>query len=98
VDGSDLYLELPVAPWEAALGASVPVPTPAGTVQLKIPAGSRAGTTLRLRGRGIPASPPGDLFAVLSIALPAADSDAAKALYAQMAAALAFNPRASLGV
>ena len=98
VDGSDLYLELPVAPWEAALGASVPVPTPAGTVQLKIPAGSRAGTTLRLRARGIPASPPGDLFAVLSIALPAADTDAAKALYAQMAAALAFNPRASLGV
>jgi curved DNA-binding protein len=98
VDGSDLYLDLPVAPWEAALGASVPVPTPGGTVQLKIPAGSRGGTTLRLKARGVPASPPGDLFAVLAISLPAADTDAAKALYAQMAAALPFNPRAALGV
>ncbi|MGA3156887.1 MAG: DnaJ C-terminal domain-containing protein [Steroidobacteraceae bacterium] len=98
VDGSDLYLDLPVAPWEAALGASVPVPTPGGAVQLKIPAGSRGGTTLRLKGRGIPASTPGDLYAVLGIALPAADSEAAKSLYAQMAAALPFNPRASLGV
>jgi curved DNA-binding protein len=98
VDGSDLYLDLPVAPWEVALGASVPVPTPGGTVQLKIPAGSRGGTTLRLKGRGVPASPPGDLYAVLAIALPAADTDAAKALYAQMAASLPFNPRAALGV
>jgi curved DNA-binding protein len=98
VDGSDLYLDLPVAPWEAALGASVPVPTPGGTVQLKVPAGSHGGTTLRLKSRGIPSSPPGDLYAVLGIALPAADSDAAKSLYTQMAAALPFNPRAALGV
>jgi curved DNA-binding protein len=98
VDGVDLYLDLPVAPWEAALGASVPVPTPGGTVQLKVPAGSRGGTTLRLKARGIPSSPPGDLYAVVGIALPAADTEAAKSLYAQMAAALPFNPRASLGV
>jgi curved DNA-binding protein len=98
VDVRDLYLDLPVAPWEAALGATVKTPTPAGTVDLKIPAGSHAGTKLRLKGRGIPASPPGDLFIVLQIALPPADDDKAKAAYAAMAAALPFNPRAKLGV
>lgn len=98
VDGSDLYLDLPVAPWEAALGASVPVPTPGGTVQLKVPAGSQSGKSLRLRGRGIPSSPPGDLYAILAIALPAANTDAARAMYTQMATAMPFNPRAALGV
>ncbi len=62
VDGRDLYLDLPVAPWEAALGAAVKTPTPTGTVDLKIPAGSHAGSKLRLKGRGIPASPPGRLL------------------------------------
>jgi curved DNA-binding protein len=98
VDGRDLFLDLPVAPWEAALGASVKTPTPTGTVDLKIPAGSHAGSKLRLRGRGIPASPPGDFYVILQIALPSADDDKAKAAYAAMAAALPFNPRASLGV
>jgi curved DNA-binding protein len=98
VDGRDLYLDLPVAPWEAALGASVKSPTPAGTVDLKIPAGSHAGSKLRLKGRGIPASPPGDFYVVLQIALPAANDDKSKAAYAAMAAALPFNARASLGV
>ena len=59
IDGRDLYLDLPVAPWEAALGASVKAPTPGGVVDLKIPAGSHAGTKLRLKGRGMPASPAG---------------------------------------
>ena len=98
IDGRDLYLDLPVAPWEAALGAAVKTPTPTGTVDLKIPAASHAGSKLRLKGRGIPASPPGDFYVVLQIALPAANDDKAKAAYAAMAAALPFNPRASLGV
>jgi curved DNA-binding protein len=97
-DGRDLSLELPVAPWEAALGATVKTPTPSGVVELKVPAGSHAGSKLRLRGRGIPASPAGDLYVVLQIALPAADDDKAKAAYAAFAAAFPFNPRASLGV
>lgn len=91
-------MELPVAPWEAALGATVKTPTPGGTVDLKIPAGSRAGSKLRLKGRGIPASPAGDFYVILQIALPAANDDKAKAAYAAMASALPFNPRASLGV
>src|SRR5258708_18213117 len=98
IAGRDLYLDLPVAPWEAALGATVKTPTPTGTVDLKIPPCSHAGTKLRLKGRGIPASPPGDFYVVLQIALPAANDDKAKAAYAAMAAAVPFNPRASLGV
>jgi len=98
VDGRDLYLELPVAPWEAALGATVKTPTPGGAVDLKIPVGSHAGTKLRLKGRGIPASTPGDFYVVLQIALPAASDEQAKAAYRAMADALPFKPRASLGV
>src|SRR5277367_5518061 len=98
VDGRDLYLDLPVAPWEAALGATVKTPTPTGTVDLKIPPGSHAGSKLRLKGRGIPATPPGDFYVVLQIALPPGNDDKAKAAYAAMAAALPFNPRATLGV
>jgi curved DNA-binding protein len=98
VDGRDLYLELPVAPWEAVLGATVKTPTPGGNVELKIPSGSHAGSKLRLKGRGIPATQPGDFFVVLQIALPPANDEKAKAAYAALAAAGAFNPRASLGV
>ena len=98
VDGRDLYLELPVTPWEASLGATVKTPTPTGIVDLKIPAGSHAGSKLRLKGRGIPATPPGDFYVVLQIALPPANDEKAKAAYAALAAALPFNPRASLGV
>jgi curved DNA-binding protein len=98
VDGRDVYLDLPVAPWEAALGAKVTVPTPSGRVELTIPAGSRQGSKLRLKGRGIPGRAPGDLYAVLQIALPPADGAAAKAVYQEMAEKLPFNPRAKLGV
>jgi curved DNA-binding protein len=97
IEGRDLTLELPVAPWEAALGASVKTPTPGGMVDLKIPAASHAGSKLRLKGRGIPANPPGDFYVVLQIALPPAGDEKAKAAYAALAAALPFNPRASLG-
>jgi curved DNA-binding protein len=98
VEGRDLYVDLPVAPWEAALGAAVKTPTPGGVVDLKIPPGAQAGTKLRLRGRGIPASPPGDLYALLQIALPKATDDKGKAAYRALAEAMPFNPRASLGV
>ncbi|HSC63253.1 MAG TPA: DnaJ C-terminal domain-containing protein [Caldimonas sp.] len=97
VDGADVYVELPLAPWEAALGATVDVPTPEGTVQLTIPKGSQAGRKLRLKGRGLPGKNPGDLYAVLAIALPKAESDAARAAYETLAKAFAaFDPRAHL--
>jgi curved DNA-binding protein len=98
IDGRDLYLDLPAAPWEAALGATVKTPTPTGTVELKIPPDSHAGTKLRLKGRGIPSSPPGDFYVILQIALPPAKDEKAKAAYAAFAAALPLDPRASLGV
>ena len=98
VEGRDVFLELPVAPWEAALGAKVKAPTPDGVVDLSIPAGSAAGRKLRLKGRGIPGKPPGDLYVLLQIALPPADTEKAKALYKKMQQELAFNPRAGLGV
>lgn len=98
VDGRDLYLELPVTPWEAALGAAIKTPTPGGIVDLKIPAGSHAGTKLRLKSRGIPASTPGDFYVVVQIALPPATDEAARAAYRAMAEALPFNPRTALGV
>ncbi len=98
VEGKDVYLDLPVAPWEAALGATVKVPTPSGTVDLKIPPNSSSGRKLRLKGRGIPAKQPGDLYVVLQIALPKADTDDAKQAYDDFKRGLDFNPRAGLGV
>ncbi len=99
VEQHDVYLDLPVSPWEAALGASVKVPTPGGTVELKVPAGSEAGSTLRLKGRGIPGDPPGEFYVVLHIALPPADTEAATAFYRKMAEQFgAFDPRARWGV
>ena len=99
VEERDVYLDLPVAPWEAALGATVEVSSPNGTVELKIPADSAAGRRLRLKGRGIPGNTPGDLYVVLEIALPSADTDAAKAFYRNMAEQFkSFDPRAKLGV
>ena len=95
-DGRDVYLDLPLAPWEAALGAVVAAPTPEGPVQLTIPPGSVAGRRLRLKGRGIPGSPPGDLYVVLAIALPPADSESAKEAWRTLAQAFDFNPRVHL--
>ncbi|MDJ0778964.1 MAG: DnaJ C-terminal domain-containing protein [Gammaproteobacteria bacterium] len=98
VDGTDIFIDLPVAPWEAALGASVQVPTPEGRIDLKIPPNSAAGRKLRLQGRGIPARRPGDLYVVLQIVLPRADSEAAKQAYLDLQRATSFDPRAGLGV
>ncbi len=99
VEGRDVTFDLPVAPWEAALGAAVKVPTPDGMVELKIPAGSTARTKLRLKGRGIPGSTPGDLYVILEIALPPAGDDAARSFYRDMAGRFSsFHPRTKLGV
>jgi curved DNA-binding protein len=99
VEDRDVYLDLPVAPWEAALGAAVTVPTPSGPVAMKLPPGSVAGRKLRLKGRGLPATEPGDLYAVLQIALPPADGEAAQQAFRDLAAQFPdFNPRAGLGV
>jgi len=98
VDGRDLYLDLPVAPWEAALGATVKIPTPGGIVELKIPEGSASGRKMRLKARGISGDPPGDCYVILAIALPPADSEAAKDLYQKMAQEMKFNPRARMEV
>ncbi len=95
-DGRDVYANLPLAPWEAALGAAVMAPTPEGPVRLTIPPDSVAGRQLRLKGRGIPGTPPGDLYVVLTIALPPADSEAAREAYRAMAEAFDFNPRQAL--
>jgi len=96
IDGADVYLDLPVAPWEAALGATVTVPIPSGDVELKIPAGSNQGAKLRLKSKGIPANPPGDFYVVLDVRLPPADTDDARALYEKMSAEMPFDPRAGL--
>lgn len=98
VEGADVYLDLPLAPWEAALGATVKVPTPTGVVDLKIPAGSQAGKKLRLKGRGIPAREPGDLYVVLQIALPKAENEEQRRVYQAMKQQFAFNPRAGMEV
>ncbi len=98
VEGHDLSLTLPLAPWEAALGETVKAPTPTGVVEVKIPAGSQSGRKLRLKGRGIPGEPPGDLYLVLDVVVPAADTERAQQLYRTMAQELAFNPRRALGV
>ncbi len=98
-EGKDIHLTVPIAPWEAARGASVPVPTLGGTLSLKIPAGSQSGQRLRLKGRGLPGKPAGDAFVQLEIRNPPADSAEAQAAFEAMAEHFtSFNPRATLGV
>ena len=94
LQGRDVEVEVPLSPWEAALGAKVPVPTLGGNVELRIPAGSRSGRKLRLKGRGMPGKSPGDQIVTLSIQVPSADSDKAKAAYKAFEEAFAgFDPR-----
>lgn len=97
VDGKDLYLTLPVTPWEAALGGEVEVPTPAGAVSMTVPANSANGRRLRLKGRGLPGNPAGDLYAELQVVWPPAHSEKAREIYRTMAREMAFNPRKSMG-
>lgn len=98
VDGLDVSLDLPVAPWEAALGAVVKAPTPEGVVDLKIPADSFQGRKLRLKEKGIPGKKRGDLYVVLRIELPPVASERDKEIYREMAKEMSFNPRINLGV
>jgi curved DNA-binding protein len=96
LEDKDIYLDLPIAPWEAALGAKVTVPTLAGKINLTIPEGAKSGQKMRLKGRGLPGKEPGDQFVVLQIMTPPADSTNAVRLYEQMAEELTFNPREKL--
>jgi len=99
VDGRDLQLEIPIAPWEAALGAGIRVPTLGGVVEIKIPANSRTDQRLRLKGRGLPgktAAENGNLYCILKIHTPPAKSTEARALYSRMQQELNFNPRQHL--
>jgi len=96
VEGKDVYLNLPVTPWEAALGATVKVPTLGGPVDLKVPPGSQSGRRLRLKGRGLGGRHPGNQYVVLQIVTPPARSDSAKALYERMAREMPYNPRAHI--
>jgi curved DNA-binding protein len=93
--GRDIEVEVPVSPWEAALGAKVPVPTLGGNVELRIPAGSGSGRKLRLKGRGMPGRTAGDQIVILSIQIPPADSEKAKSAYQAFEQAFKhYDPRA----
>ncbi len=96
LDASNVILDLPIAPWEAALGAKVTVPTLAGKINLTIPAGAKSGQKMRLKGRGLPGKEPGDQIVNLQIITPPANTDKAIQLYQQMAEELSFNPREEL--
>jgi curved DNA-binding protein len=97
-DGHDLYLDLPLAPWETALGASVEVPTPDGPVQMRIPAGTATGQTLRLAGRGLPRpkGSNGDLYVIAKIVMPKTITERESELLKELAAASNFSPRSGL--
>jgi curved DNA-binding protein len=97
VEGASVYQDVPVTPWEAALGASISVPTPSGAVEVTVPPGSQSGRKLRLKGKGIPSAQPGDLYLILDVVLPPATSERARELYQAMARDLAFNPRERIG-
>ncbi len=95
VEGRNIILELPLTPWEAALGSRIEVPTLGGKVTLNIPANAQSGQKLRLRGRGLPGRSAGDQYVCLKIVNPPTDSDTAQELFQRMADELDFNPRAS---
>lgn len=96
-DGRDLHMDLPITPWEAALGGHVVMPTPGGKVDLRIPKNARTGQKMRLKGKGLPGSPAGDIYATLNIVNPKVDTDDARALFEKMAKQMPFDPRAHLG-
>jgi curved DNA-binding protein len=94
-NGHDLDLELPVAPWEAALGAQIEIPTLEGEVAMKLPAGSKSGQKLRLAGKGLPkpGGGAGDLYAAVQVAVPSAPTERERELYQQLRDASRFEPR-----
>jgi curved DNA-binding protein len=98
-EGRDIHVRLPIAPWEAALGATVSVPTLGGKVSLKVPPGAQSNQRMRLKGRGLPGKTPGDEYVQLEIVNPPASDASAKAAFESLAERFkAFNPRAKLGV
>lgn len=97
VEGRDVYMDLPITPWEAALGGRIEAQTPSGKVELKVPEHAQSGKKLRLKGRGIPGKKAGDLYAVLKIVIPPNESKKARELYEQMAREIDFDPRAVMG-
>ena len=97
-DGRDLTMTLPVAPWEAALGESVNVPTLGGPVRLKLPERATGGQKLRLKQRGLPGNPAGDLYVILQIAMPPELSDEDKSLFLKLKQQIDFDPRANIKV
>jgi curved DNA-binding protein len=96
VEDKDVTINLPIAPWEAALGAKVTVPTLAGKISLTIPSNAKSGQKMRLKGRGLPGKEAGDQIVILQIMTPPADTAEAQQLYQQMAEELNFNPREAL--
>lgn len=93
LEGRELHLSLPVAPWEAALGAVVSVHLPGSELKVRIPPGAQSGRQLRVRGKGIPSNPPSDLLLDIQVVLPPADTVQARKVYEDMARELAFDPR-----
>jgi len=93
LEAKDIFIDLPIAPWEAALGASVTVPTLNGSIKLRIPAGTKSGNKMRLKGRGLPAKIAGDQYVVLKIVVPVPTTDEQRALYEQMQEVFAWDPR-----
>ncbi|MDX1914577.1 MAG: DnaJ C-terminal domain-containing protein [Methylophilus sp.] len=96
IEGKDVYMDLPVTPWEAALGATITIPIPSSSVELKIPPNSKSNQKLRLKGHGIPGKTPGDFYVVITIVIPPAETDDAKDAYRAMAKAFDFNPRLNM--
>lgn len=98
LQGKDVCLDLPITPWEAALGTSVKVPTLSGNVSLKIPKGAFSGQKLRLKDKGLPGDPPGAQLVILKIVVPKANTPEIESLYQQLADSNTENPRITLGV
>ncbi len=96
LEGKDISFNLPITPWEAALGGSIKVPTLAGSVDLKLPADSQSGKKLRLKGRGLPGNPAGDYYVILQIMTPKANTNKEQEFYRKMAEEFSFNPRDNL--
>lgn len=97
IDGRDLHMDLPVTPWEAALGGKVAMPTPAGKVDITVPKNAQTGQKLRLKGRGLPGAVPGDLYARVTIVNPHVETEEGRAFFEAMAREMHFDPRAKLG-
>jgi curved DNA-binding protein len=96
IEGRDVYMNLPVTPWEAALGSTINAPTPSGSVELKIPSGSNTDRKLKLKGRGIPGAVSGDLYVMIKIVIPPAENESEKEAYLAMAKLFDFNPRENM--